>query len=168
MRTMHVSERPASELKRDGNEQAPLGSYATFMVVYNVAFGGALLAARLAGRELPRFSLGDVVLFGAATHKLSRLLAKDKVTAPLRSPFAEHEGKGGPGEVEDRPRGQGPRRAVGELITCPYCLDQWVATGFAVASVFAPSASRLTAGVLATVAVADFFQLGYKAGQEAI
>jgi Protein of unknown function (DUF1360) len=40
-------------------------------------------------------------LFGVATHKLSRLLAKDKVTAPLRAPFAEFEDEGGPAEVDD-------------------------------------------------------------------
>ena len=165
---MDVSTRTAAEVKHDSDERPPLGSYVTFMAVYTAAFGGALVAARLAGRELPRFSFGDVVLFGLATQKLSRLLAKDKVTAPLRSPFAEHEGRGGPGEVEERPRGQGARRAVGELVTCPYCLDQWVAAGFAVTAVFAPQASRLAAGVFATVAVADFLQLGFKAGQEAI
>ena len=43
-----------------------------------------------------------------------------------------------------------------------------VAAGFAVASIFAPRASRLTAGVFATVAVADFLQVGYKAGQRAL
>jgi hypothetical protein len=57
---------------------------------------------------------------------------------------------------------------VGELVTCPYCLDQWVAAGFAVGYVFAPRASRLTASVFATVAIADFLQIGYKAGQRAL
>jgi hypothetical protein len=34
--------------------------------------------------------------------------------------------------------------------------------------VFAPRASRLTASVFATVAIADFLQIGYKAGQRAL
>jgi hypothetical protein len=143
----------------------PHGSYAAFVAAYNVAFAGALLAARLAGRKLPTPGLDDIALYGLATHKLSRLLAKDKVTAPLRAPFAELDHKGGPAELGERPRGNGARRAVGELVTCPYCLDQWVASGFAVASIFAPRATRLTAGVLATVAVADFLQIGYRLGQ---
>ena len=165
---MDVQDRAASERVRHGDTQAPLGSYAAFMAAYNLAFAGSLLAARIAGRKLPRPSVGDIAFFGLATHKLSRLLAKDKVTAALRAPFAEYDDEGGPAEVEERPRGDGPRRAVGELITCPYCLDQWVAAGFAVASVFAPRAGRLTASVFATVAVADFLQIGYKAGQRAL
>jgi hypothetical protein len=165
---MDVQARAATEKKQYGNMQAPLGSYAAFMAAYNLAFTGSLLAARIAGREIPRPSLGDIALYGLATHKLSRLLAKDKVTAALRAPFAEYDDEGGPAEVEERPRGEGPRRAVGELITCPYCLDQWVAAAFALASVFAPRATRLTASVFATVAVADFLQIGYKAGQRAL
>ena len=148
-----------------GNGQMPKGSYAAFVAAYNVAFAGALLGARLAGRKLPRPGLEEIALYGVATHKLSRLLSKEKVTAPLRAPFAEHEQRGGPAEVEERPRGSGARRAIGELVTCPYCLDQWVASGFAVASIFAPRATRLTAGVFATVAIADFLQIGYKLGQ---
>ena len=165
---MDVSAPAATVEERHGDEQARRRSYAAFMTAYNVAFAGALLATRLAGREIPRSSVGDVLLFGVATHKLSRLLAKDKVTAALRAPFAEYEDEGGPAEVEERPRGRGPRRAVGELITCPYCLDQWLAAGFTVASIFAPRATRLTASVFASVAVADFLQLGYKAGQKAV
>lgn len=159
-----------AEAKREpyGNDQAPLGSYAVFTGLYAAAFAGALLAARLTGRRIPTPTAGDVALFGAATHKLSRLLAKDKVTAALRAPFTEYEAKAGPAEVEERPRGEGPRRAIGELVTCPYCLDQWIAGGFVVGSAFAPRASRLAASVFATVALADFLQIGYRAGQEAL
>ena len=165
---MDLQTRATRERDEYGHEEAPLGSYAAFVAVYNAAFAGALLAARLAGRTLPKPGLGDLALYGVATHKLSRLLAKDKVTAALRAPFAEYEDDGGPAEVEERPRGEGPRRAVGELVTCPYCLDQWVAGGFAVASVFAPRATRLTASVFATVAVADFLQMAYKLGQRSL
>ena len=63
-----------------------------------------------------------------ATHKASRLIAKDRVTAPLRAPFTEFDQEGGPGEVEESPRGAGMRRAIGELLVCPFCLAQWIAT----------------------------------------
>lgn len=165
---MDAQTRAGQEREEYGHAQAPLGSFAAFVAVYNTAFGGALLTARLAGRTLPTPGLGDIALFGVATHKLSRLLAKDKVTAALRAPFAEYEDEGGPAEVEERPRGQGTRRAIGELVTCPYCLDQWVAGAFTVASIFAPRAARLTAGVFATVAIADFLQVGYKLGQRSL
>lgn len=165
---MDVETHSPAERERYDDERAPLGSYAAFMGVYTGAFAAALLAARAAGRELPTPTLGDLALFGVATHKLSRLLAKDKVTAALRAPFTEFEEKEGPAEVEERPRGTGPRRAVGELVTCPYCLDQWLAAAFSIGSVFAPRATRLTAGVFATVAIADFLQIGFKAGREVL
>jgi hypothetical protein len=162
---MPLENRLAEPTSGYGNEEAPLRPYLGFIAVYNAGLGAALLAARLAGRTLPSPTVGDIALFGVATHKLSRLLAKDKVTAALRAPFAKYEEDGGPSEVEERPRGRGTRRAIGELVTCPYCLDQWVAAGFTVGSIAAPRATRLIAGVFATVAVADALQIAYKAGQ---
>ena len=76
--------------------------------------------------------MADIVLMSIATHKLSRLIAKDAMTSPLRAPVhpatpsrAERRGqqRGGP-----RPGQQHPPR-VGELITCPFCLAVWIATG---------------------------------------
>ncbi|HWB57355.1 MAG TPA: DUF1360 domain-containing protein [Gaiellaceae bacterium] len=163
---MDVRTRAAAERRHD--DDAPLASYAAFVGVYGTAFAGSLLAARLAGRDLPAHSAGDIALFGVATHKLSRLLAKDKVTAALRAPFTEYEEAGGPAEVEERPRGRGTRRAIGELVSCPYCLEQWVAGAFTVASVFAPRTTRLAAGVFATVAIADALQIAYEARQETL
>ena len=149
-----------------GLDPERLSSYAALIAVFNAGFAGLLLAARASGRELPRLEAGDVALFGVATHKLSRTLAKDKITAALRAPFTEHAGSAGPAEVRERPRGRGLRRSVGELVGCPYCLDQWVATGFVGGAIFAPRATRLVAGVFATVALADFLQLAYRAGQK--
>jgi Protein of unknown function (DUF1360) len=149
------------------DEAIPLAAYAAVLGVYGAAFAGALLAARASGCELPRrLPAGDLVVFGTATHKLSRLLAKGKVTSVLRAPFTEYERQGGPAEVEERPRGGGFRRAIAELLVCPYCLDQWVATGFVSGAVLAPRVTRLVAGVFATGALADFLQLAYRAGQE--
>jgi hypothetical protein len=71
-------------------------------------------------------ALSDVLLAGAATHKLARLIAKDKVTSFARAPFTEFQGKGGPSEVEGAPRGSGLRYAAGELLVCPYCLGLWI------------------------------------------
>jgi uncharacterized protein DUF1360 len=149
------------------DKPVPLGAYAAVLGVYGAALAGALLAARASGRELPHgLPAGDLVVFGTATHKLSRLLAKAKVTSVVRAPFTEYERRGGPAEVEERPRGRGIRRAIAELLICPYCLDQWVATGFVSGAVLAPRVTRLVAGVFATVALADFLQLAYRAGQE--
>jgi hypothetical protein len=55
---------------------------------------------------------------------------------------------------------------VGELLTCPFCLDVWVATAFVIGLVFAPRLTRLIAGGLASLAGADFLQLAYAMAQE--
>src|SRR5215208_7232443 len=121
----------ASEIKQvyAHGEDKPLGSHLTLVVVYNALVGVFLAARAASGKSLPKtIGVGDLLLAGVATHKASRVIAKDRVTAPLRAPFTEFEGEGGPGEVEERPRGTGLRRAIGELLFCPFCLGQWVAT----------------------------------------
>jgi hypothetical protein len=148
-------------------EDRPLGSYAVLTASFGVALGGALVALRASGRELPeRPAASDLVLAGVATHKVSRLLARDKVTSFLRAPFTRYQEPGGQGEVEEQARGRGPRRAVGELLTCPYCLGQWVAAGFAVGLVAAPRATRFAAGLYVTETIADFLQLAYRAAED--
>jgi hypothetical protein len=66
---------------------------------------------------VPKVGIGDIVLLGVATHKVSRLLAKDWVTAPIRARFTEYQGEAGVGEVIESPRGQGMQQAMGTLIT---------------------------------------------------
>jgi hypothetical protein len=148
-------------------QRPPLLAYAVLMSIFNGAFAAALILTRRFGRELPeRPGAADVVLIGVASHKLSRLVTKDKVTSPLRAPFTELEGSGGPGEYEERARGTGVRRAIGELLVCPYCLDLWVVTAFSVGILFAPRTARFLAGVFAAVTVSDFFQVAYRTAEE--
>src|SRR5207244_11720732 len=105
----------------------------------------------------------DLVLLGVATHKYSRLLAKDRVTSFLRAPFVRYEGEAGPSELSEAPRGQGLRRAVGELVNCPFCLGMWVASGLGLGFVAAPRVTRFVAGVGTALAVADFLHLAHAA-----
>ncbi len=148
----------------DSDEERPLGSYAVLVTAFNLAFGGALVASR---GELPnRLPLADLVLIGAATQKLARMLAKDKVTSVLRAPFTEYQESGAPGEVEEKPRGTGMQLAIGELLICPYCLSQWVAATFAFGLVRSPRVTRLVASVFASLTAADFLQMAYKATEE--
>ena len=147
-------------------ERPPLAAYATFATVFHGAMAGAVAAAKRSGRDLPqRVEAGDVVLIGTASYQLSRLIAKKKVTAFMRAPFTELEGKGGPAELEERPRGTGLRRALGELLVCPYCLGLWASGGFHVGLLFAPRATRFSASVLSAMSLSDFLQLAYKAAE---
>jgi hypothetical protein len=148
-------------------ERPPLAAYATFATVFHGAMAGAVVAAKRSGRELPqRVEAGDMVLIGTASYKLSRLISKKKVTAFVRAPFTELEGRGGPAELEERPRGTGLRRALGELLVCPYCLGLWASGGFHVGLLFAPRATRFSASVLTAMSISDFLQIAYKAAEQ--
>jgi hypothetical protein len=147
-------------------EQPPFGAYAGFTAAFNAAFAGALAAAARSGRLPERIAPGDVVLLGVATHKLSRLITKDRVMAFARAPFARYEEPGGPGEVEERPRGRGLRRAIGELLVCPYCLGLWTSAGMHAGLLFAPRVTRTVASTFTALALADFLQIAYKAAEE--
>lgn len=151
----------------DPEKRPPLLPYLAFMSIFGTLVGAALAAARKQGRELPeQVGAGELLLVGTASHKLSRLIAKDKVTSPLRAPFTELEGKGGPAELEESSRGTGARKAIGELLICPYCLGLWVVAGFSVGLIFAPRVTRFVASLFAALTISDFFQIAYKAAEE--
>jgi hypothetical protein len=148
-------------------ERPPLAAYATFATVFHAAMAVAVAAAKRSGRDLPEHvAPGDIVLIGTASYKLSRLISKKKVTAFVRAPFTELEGKGRPAEVEERPRGSGLRRAMGELLVCPYCLGLWASGGFHAGLLFAPRATRFSASVLTAMTISDFLQIAYKAAEQ--
>src|SRR5215213_3212946 len=145
-------------------EDVPLFSYGVLAGVFNLGFAVFLLAARLTGRSLPqRVDAKDIALLGMATHKLSLVGSQDAIASPLRAPFTELEEKKSPKKVEEKPRGQGLRRSVGELLTCQFCLGVWVASFFTYGFVFLPRVSRLVAAVFAAVTVSDFLHQTYKA-----
>ena len=126
-----------------------------------------LAGARRRGHKLPeRIDGRDLMLAGVATHKLSRLIAKDRITAFARAPFTEFQHTGGPAEVEERARGEGLRRTIGELLVCPYCLGMWISGGFHLGLVTAPRATRFTASVLTGLTISDFLQIAYKAAED--
>lgn len=145
----------------------PLMGYATLAALFNMLFAGFLALARLRRRPLPeRVGLADVLLLGVGTYKLSRLLSKDAVTSFWRAPFARFEGPADEGEVNEQPRGTGLRHAIGELVTCPFCLGQWIASFFLYGLVFAPRLTRLVASMYTMLTISDFLQLGYDAAKK--
>jgi hypothetical protein len=145
----------------------PLGGYLAIMGGYGALMTSAatLLARR---NRLPNgVAAGDAVLLALATHKLSRTLTKDAVASPLRAPFTRFKGAAGPGEVNESVRGEGVQKAAGELISCPFCLDQWVASAFVVGLAVAPRVTRLIASTFAVRAGADFLHFAYAAAEHA-
>jgi hypothetical protein len=150
-------------------QERPLAGYGVLMGSFAAAVGafGAWIAR--SGRELPeRMHAGDMALVCVATHKASRLIAKDRVTSTLRAPFTRFEGDAGPGEVSEAARGRGLRRAIGELIVCPYCLGLWISAAFTAGLIVAPRATRWTAAVLATLFGSDLLQIAYAKAEDAL
>lgn len=142
----------------------PLGSFLAIMGVYMAGVGTATAVLRRRRQVLPeRIGPADLALLTVATHKLSRLLAKDPVTSPLRAPFTRFAGISGPAELSEKVRGTGVRRGVGALVTCPFCLAVWVATTFGFSLVLAPRATRFAASILTAVAGADVLHFAYGA-----
>jgi len=157
--------RDAFESYAEPQERPPFRTYAALATVFNAGFAGALMGAKRSRRLPERIETRDVLLLGTASHKLSRLVAKDKVTAFLRAPFTEYQGRGGPAEVEERARGEGARRAIGELLICPYCLGLWASGAFHVGLLYAPRTTRVVASTLTALTVSDFLQIAYKAAE---
>jgi hypothetical protein len=142
-------------------EDRPLGGYARVMTTY--AAGVAGLVALVVARRRPvpeRPAFSDLALTAFATAKVSRLVTRDAVTSPLRAPFTRFESAGGPAEVNEEVRGTGVQHAVGELLTCPFCVSQWVATGFAFGLLLAPRVTRQVAATFTALEAADLLQFG--------
>jgi hypothetical protein len=148
-------------------EERPLAGDLGAMGVYLGLVSAAAAAVRASGRELPeRIPLGDAALLTVATFRLARRIAKDPVTAPVRAPFVRFEGPSGHAEVAEEVREHGGvKHAVGELLTCPFCLAQWVATGLVFGYATAPKPTRLVALTMTLVAGSDVLQFVYDAIQ---
>lgn len=157
------------EIQREysGDADRPLGGYVLVLGGY-VAFAGSLAGIGLLRRKrLPgKVGLGDAALLSVATHKVSRLIAKDAVFSPVRAAFTRYQESAGEGELNESVRGHGLRHAVGEMITCPFCLGVWIATGLVGGLVLAPRLTRTVELIMTAVAASDALQLVYDAAKD--
>jgi hypothetical protein len=145
----------------------PLGAYAGFLGVFMLSFSVFLVAnaRRKSDPVKPvtnRLEPYDLAIMGVATHKLCRIITKDRVTSVVRAPFTRYIGSEGRGEVEEEPRSRhGWRRGVGELLICPYCMGPWVATLLGFAYHTAKRRARFICEIFACVAISDFLHQAY-------
>jgi hypothetical protein len=145
----------------------PLKGYAVLMGAFTSLSAAFAAWFRASGRELPdRVDARDLALVTVATHKASRLVAKDRVASPVRAPFTRFEHDAGPGEVSESARGRGLRRAIGELLVCPYCMAVWISAAFTAGLLVAPRFTRWFAAVLTVVFGADVLQIAYKKAED--
>jgi len=149
--------------KGNARKELPYKSYIGALAVFNLAFGNLLWRARPQIKQ-NALTWEDFALLGVATHKLSRMLTKDVVTEPLRAPFTKFEDFLGYGEVQEDslPQARGMRRLFGELISCNYCMDPWIALGLLHGLRYAPETTRLALKFFSSVALADFLHVGYE------
>ncbi|MDG9719867.1 DUF1360 domain-containing protein [Streptomyces sp. DH24] len=142
--------------------EAPLKGYAALAGTFVAGAALFTVTAWRRGLRLPdQVPPWDVALLGTATFKASRLLSRDKVTGFLRAPFTRRVGEGAGNEVTDEPRGSEARRAVGDLVTCPFCASVWVAGALTGTYACAPRAARLLAAGLTAVTMADWLQYAW-------
>ena len=133
-------------------DDRPLAEYAALAGAFSAVLTGFLFAA---GPRLPeRISLVDTVRIGLASYKLGRLIAKDPVASFVRAPVTEDQDA-------TEPKREGAARALGELVTCPYCIGLWIASGFAYSLVLFPRQTRLVTTIFGGQAVADFLNAGF-------
>jgi hypothetical protein len=157
---------PVTPPDSQASDERPLAAYGAISGTFGVAMTASLVALERSGRLPERVDARDLLLIGIATHKLSRLIAKDKVTSFARAPFTRFQRPSGHGEVEEEARGGGLRRAVGELLSCPYCVAQWLAAGFTLGLATAPRTTRMVAGIYTAETISDFLQAAYRAAEE--
>jgi len=143
----------------------PFGAYVALFTLFNAAFTIFVLVAKASGKAIPeRLGTSDLLVLGGATYKLSRLISRDRVTSFLRAPFTELTGPSSTqGEVIEKPRGRGIQRGLGELLTNPVSVAQWVASCFVYGLVLAPRTTRLLASIFTLATIADFTRAGHLA-----
>ncbi|MFF7976023.1 DUF1360 domain-containing protein [Streptomyces sp. NPDC007905] len=146
----------------DDQGEVPLGGYAALAGVFAAAVGTYALVARWRHVRLPRqLPPWDVALLGVATYKTSRLLTRDRITSFVRAPFARRGAQGEANEVVDEPRGTGLRRAVGDLLCCPFCTSAWAATALVCSYTASPRLTRVVCGGLGALTLSDWLQYAW-------
>lgn len=152
----------------DEQGEVPLTRYAALASVFAAGVGTFAAVARRRGGRLPEeMPPWDVALLGAATYKASRLLTRDKITSFLRAPFTHRTGEGEASEVMDEPRGSGPRRAVGDLVACPFCSGAWAAGALVCSYVASPRLTRVVCGGLTALTMSDWLHYAWTWTQQA-
>lgn len=151
-----------SALPRKARDSRSLAGHAVLMATYGLGTSAAVLALRRRDLAAPRPTLFRLAILALATQHLSRLITKDSVTAPIRAPFTRFVAPAGEGEVDEDAVGTGLRHAVGELLTCPYCIAQWVATALMLGLTVAPELTDGFATACALARTSDYLQLAYE------
>ena len=143
----------------NGHDEPPLGGYAALMSVFALGASAVYVASR--HKWLMPIRSSDLLLTGLAAHELARIVTRDSVTGPVRAPFTEYVGSAGAGEVKERPRGRGLQRAIGQLLTCPYCASPWASMALIGGLALAPRPARFVRAMLVVSTISAFMHQLY-------
>lgn len=130
-------------------------------IVFALLLGGSMWVLYQQGSIPTSIPFFDVLLIVLATFRLIRLFGKDTVTAFIRDWFAERNEivlDTGLVTVEYLHPPRGPRRAMSELLGCPWCMGVWCAL-FVTFFYFLTPLSWYVILILAVAGVATFIQL---------
>jgi Protein of unknown function (DUF1360) len=154
-----VEQSPAAGLDDQTHASAPdplPRDYGAINAVYAALLGGLLAASRSRRDPEHRISGTELVPLGAATFALSKVIARERIGAWVREPFVDDA------VHPHHPRGHRLQRAVGELVTCTRCVGAWSALGLVGLRTVSPQAGRTVTAVLATSALNDFLNAGFR------
>ncbi len=142
-----------------GEQQHPARAidYALINVSYISALAGIGVVLHRQGSEVD-LSPREVVLLALATFSLADVFAHERIATWIRQPFDIETADHRPG----RPRGQGLRYAIGELMGCSRCLGSWSALGLVGLRVASPPAAGAVTTVLAAGGANDFLQAVFR------
>jgi hypothetical protein len=127
--------------------------YAAVTAGYGLLVGAVALVSAGRKEDPAPSDPAELLLYGAATAGLARVLAKEKVGAWVRAPFVDE-----PAEGDRTPKGEGLRYAVGELLTCTRCLGSWSALTLIGLRAVAPAPARIAATLLALTTANNVLQ----------
>ena len=156
----------AKSVKAYADKDVPLAGYLTLMATYAAVFGSLSYLSHKNKKTFVRPKGGDLVVLTIASYKISRVVTMSFIGSPLRAPFTKR-GKSLPGgEVQDESRGEGLQRAVGNLLTCPFCFSVWSSTIVTFGYIFAPRATLQAAYILSMAAADDVLNTSWRALRE--
>lgn len=146
----------ATNLRADRDELENQATKLTLMTLFLGILGTFSLRVMRRG-EVLNLSPFQLLLLGLSSYRVGRMMAFERIAAPLRAPFTDTiPDESGAGETVVATRdGSGVRSAIGELLTCPVCFGTWAAAGLVYGLHFAPRPTRVLLAVLSTTGVAE-------------
>jgi hypothetical protein len=153
-RTRSAVNGPAKLVTDDEPAPKPI-DYGILNVTYFALLARLVLAQQKRDAE-ERIGTVELLPLGAATFSLSKAIARERIGSWVREPFVDETARG------QMPRGGRVRRVMGELVTCSRCVGTWSGLGVVGLRLANPRAGRVVTSVLATAAVNEFLQAGFR------